>query len=374
MVHRMGRSYAVNPHVGLEEENVAPVVIWRKLLLSFGRIVIFVATLIFEIGTCAAFTVETHNWGTNTGITPVGVPGEKQVSGSVKEYRDGSYTWTTTAEKHGLILREGQEAKISISGLVRSPSSAALYVAIISNDKMLSFNQYPITHRLKDIAVRSFSITGSTSFSGPCRPHGFATYKYVLDLGSDDQGGQGTIDDEPIQYSYLRMAELYLIYAEALAELGRNTDALQQLNMVRARVGLPDIETANPSLALTSNKANLINEILRERACELGFEMESRFHDMNRRLLVDDFKKPLRGMRVYWIDDNGNRVERKWNPDIESFPTKFEYEPFYISEKSGNPRFVWSHPEVWSNKWFLAPLPPDEINKNYGLTQNPGWN
>ena len=161
----MGRSYAVNPHVGLEEENVAPVVIWRKLLLSFGRIVIFVATLIFEIGTCAAFTVETHNWGTNTGITPVGVPGEKQVSGSVKEYRDGSYTWTTTAEKHGLILREGQEAKISISGLVRSPSSAALYVAIISNDKMLSFNQYPITHRLKDIAVRSFSITGSTSFS-----------------------------------------------------------------------------------------------------------------------------------------------------------------------------------------------------------------
>ena len=29
--------------------------------------------------------------------------------------------------------------------------------------------------------------------------------------------------------------------------------------------------------------------------------------------------------------------------------------------------------ERWSNKWLLVPLPPDEINKNYGLTQNPGW-
>ena len=146
------------------------------------------------------------------------------------------------------------------------------------------------------------------------------------------------------------------------------------MNIVRARVGLPKIETANPSLSLTSNKDNLIKEIMRERACELGFEFESRFHDMNRRLMVDDFKKPLRGMRIYWIDADGNRVERKWNPDTEAFPTRFEYEPYEISEKSGNPRFVWKHPENWSNKWILAPLPPDEINKNYGLTQNPGWN
>ena len=113
---------------------------------------------------------------------------------------------------------------------------------------------------------------------------------------------------------------------------------------------------------------------MRERACELGFEFETRFHDMNRRMMAADFVKPLRGMKIYRIDDAGNRVERKWNPDTEPFPTKFEYVPYAISEKTGNARFVWSHPEAWSNKWFLAPLPPDEINKNYGLTQNPGWN
>ena len=97
--------------------------------------------LMVGAGECGAFTDETHNWGTNTGITPRGVPGEIQISGSVSEAHSGSSEWKTKAEKHGLILREGQEAKITISGLVRNPSSAALYVAIISNNKMLSFNQ-----------------------------------------------------------------------------------------------------------------------------------------------------------------------------------------------------------------------------------------
>lgn len=215
-----------------------------------------------------------------------------------------------------------------------------------------------------------FMVSGSDC---ACKPHGFPTYKYVLDLGSDDQGGQGIIDNDPIQFAYLRLAELHLIYAEALAEVGRNKDALEQLNMVRSRVGLGNIEVKNQSLNLTTSKENLINEIMRERACELGFEFENRFHDMNRRLLVEDFKKPLRGMKTYRLDENGNRVEKKWDAETEPFPTKFEYVPYEIIEKSGNPRFVWKNPANWSNKWLLAPLPPEEINKNYGLTQNPGW-
>jgi hypothetical protein len=216
-----------------------------------------------------------------------------------------------------------------------------------------------------------FKVTGN-DWPG-AKSHGFVTYKWVLDVGSDDQGGQGIIDDDPVQYAYVRLAEIYLIYAEALAELGRNADALKQINIVRSRVGLADIERANPELQLTSNKDNLIKEILRERACELGFEMETRFHDMNRRKLKDDFLKRLRGMRVYRIDDAGNRVERKWEPETEAFPARFEYVPYEIIEKSGNPRAVWTYPENWSPKLYLAPLPPDEINKNYGLTQNPGW-
>jgi hypothetical protein len=130
----------------------------------------------------------------------------------------------------------------------------------------------------------------------------------------------------------------------------------------------------NPELQLTSNRDNLIKEIIRERACELGIEMDTRFHDLNRRKLSSDFTKRLRGMRIYRIDESGNRLEQKWDAERESFPVRFEYIPYEIIEKSGNPRAVWSHPSGWSPRLYLAPLPPDEINKNYGLTQNPGWN
>ena len=32
---------------------------------------------------------------------------------------------------------------------------------------------------------------------------------------------------------------------------------------------------------------------------------------------------------------------------------------------------VWV--QRWSNKYYLLPIPTEEINKNYGLVQNPGW-
>ncbi len=243
-----------------------------------------------------------------------------------------------------------------------------LYETMVVQKQDYKFQYYGSGNPVQMWEGGDFKVSGG---DWACKPHGFPTYKFVLDLGSDDQGGQGIIDDEPMQVSYLRMAELHLIYAEALAEVGRNAEALAQVNMVRRRVGLGDLEVKNPSLALTSNKENLINEILRERACELGFECETRFHDMNRRLLVGDFKKQLRGLKVYRLDENANRVEKPWDSTKESFPTKFEYVPYEIT--GANPRFVWKNPERWSNKWILAPLPPDEINKNYGLTQNPGW-
>jgi hypothetical protein len=231
-----------------------------------------------------------------------------------------------------------------------------------------------------------------------CKPWGLPTYKFVLDLGDAIQGGKGTIDKEPFQTSYIRLAELYLIYAEALAETGNNVKALEQINKVRARVGLGKLEVMNPELSLTTNKENLIKEIMRERACELGFEYETRLHDMNRRVMEKDFKKHLHGIHIYRLDDDNDLVLEKWTKDSgDPFPTKFLYVPYDLNEgdatavgytiiKDGkeskiesptgmtaNPRFVWEHPERWSNKWLLVPLPPDEINKNYGLTQNPGW-
>ena len=80
------------------------------------------------------------------------------------------------------------------------------------------------------------------------------------------------MDDEYIGVSYIRLAEMYLIRAEAKAETGDLSGALDDIHVVRSRVGLGRLETMNPQLNLTTNKDNLIDQILNERNCEIGAE------------------------------------------------------------------------------------------------------
>ena len=44
---------------------------------------------------------------------------------------------------------------------------------------------------------------------------------------------------------------------------------------------------------------------------------------------------------------------------------------FTYTVKDAYPPRVWYND--WDTKWYLAPIPAVEINKNYGMTQNPGW-
>jgi hypothetical protein len=185
--------------------------------------------------------------------------------------------------------------------------------------------------------------------------HGMALYKWVLDYWR--------IADEPVQWPYLRMGELHLIYAEALAETGDLQKACDEVNKVRDRVGLPKIETSNPQLQLTTNKDNLIKEILRERACELGME-DTRLHDMVRRKLSGDFTKQLHGIRILRKDGATGDAAKVDNP----YPI-LRYERYEITNQAR----AWWRPGFWTNKWFLSAMPIPEINKDYGLTQNPGW-
>lgn len=192
----------------------------------------------------------------------------------------------------------------------------------------------------------------------------YKKFKWLLDYDG------GKMDDEFIGVSYIRLAEMYLIRAEARAETGDLTGALNDLHVVRSRVGLGRLETMNPGLNLTSDKENLINEILRERNCEIGAECGDRVYDMVRRMREDLFTKPLHEIRVYRLDENGKRMEgddTKWDPSTP-WP-KFEYEKPQISVGAR----AWWNEGYWTNKWYLDPLSRIEIQKGYGLTQNPGW-
>ena len=193
---------------------------------------------------------------------------------------------------------------------------------------------------------------------------GYRKFKWMLDYTSS------RMDDEYIGISYIRLAEMYLIRAEARAETGDFQGALDDLDVVRSRVGLGRIEKMNPQLNLTSNKENLIEEILRERNCEIGSECGDRLYDMVRRKRQDLFTKPLHEIRIYRLDANGNRLtegDQRWNPG-DPWP-KFEYEKPEITVG----RRRWWEPGYWTNKWYLDPVSRIEVQKKYGLTQNPGW-
>lgn len=168
---------------------------------------------------------------------------------------------------------------------------------------------------------------------------GLLLYKFSQDY--TDATSIGAVDSWPA----MRLSEVFLSYAEAINEAnGAPTEeAYDLVDEVRARVGLE-------GLTRNMDKITFRNAVLRERACEFGYE-EVRWFDIVRWKNEDAFKAPIQGVNMF--KDN-------------SKPTKYRYEIFTIT-----PERVWKN--QWSPKWYLSAIPISEIEKDYGLVQNPGW-
>lgn len=171
---------------------------------------------------------------------------------------------------------------------------------------------------------------------------GLACRKWGLDRGNELSG-------HVIQWPHLRIAELYLSYAEALNEYngGPNSQAYQCVNEVRARVGLGGLKTG-------MTQEQFREAVLRERACEFGYE-EVRFFDLIRWKMEDKFNTPLHGLNVYKNKGDGTYI----------------CEPFSLAETDSNR--AWWNVGGFSSIWYFSAFPQDEVNKGYGLIQNPGW-
>lgn len=157
--------------------------------------------------------------------------------------------------------------------------------------------------------------------------------------------------------AYIRLPELYLMYAEALNELGRSQEALSWLNKTRTRVGLPEMTLPNaaklhsgqalpdyPECSLQGDKY-LREEILDERAREFCFE-EVRWFDIAFWKREDLMRKILYGIQITRKSgsfEEGNLVL------TYSDPSKMD---------QGR---IWQ--DKFSPKWFLSAFPSDEINK-----------
>jgi starch-binding outer membrane protein, SusD/RagB family len=131
-------------------------------------------------------------------------------------------------------------------------------------------------------------------------------YKYKQSLTS------GTVNEYEV---ILRLADVYLIGAEAAYQLGDYSNALADINMIRKRAGLSAFSSSNSTI--------IFQTIQHERQIEFCFEWGNRWLDLKR-----------------------------WN--------------------LANTVLSQSKPN-WNSNDQLYPVPQAQINTNPALTQNPGY-
>lgn len=169
----------------------------------------------------------------------------------------------------------------------------------------------------------------------------------------------------------LRLAEAFLNYAEAKAELGTITqvDLDLSINKLRDRVGMPHLELNNVPVDpryVNDGVTPLIVEIRRERRVELYME-GFRYDDLRRWKQGKKLEVKSYGMR--W--DAANKA--RFDP-LGKVTLKSSIEPIsgieYIEPYKGT---SWENPVFKESKHYLWPIPLSAISQNPNLTQTPGW-
>ncbi|HAZ02575.1 MAG: hypothetical protein A2W90_07855 [Bacteroidetes bacterium GWF2_42_66] len=160
---------------------------------------------------------------------------------------------------------------------------------------------------------------------------GYLTRKFCLESLSNGSANSTAI------WPYMRLADAYLMYAEALNEAkGPQPDCFTSLNKVRDRAGIPGVSGV-------SSKEELREIIIRERDVEFALE-DIHYFD------VKHLKRGyILGQPVYGMD-----IRKK--PD-----GTFTYTREKIEDR------------FWSDFWYLWPIPYNDMIRSQALVQNPGW-
>jgi hypothetical protein len=150
-------------------------------------------------------------------------------------------------------------------------------------------------------------------------------------------------------WPFIRYAEVLLNYAEAAAELGHTTEAVDALNEVRVRVGMPAVPTEGGQA--------LIDRIRHEREIELAFE-EHRYFDVRRWMIAPEVYQNGHGIRVTGhLDPNGEPLMYSG----QEYRYTYEYEVIQVDERQ------------WNDRAYFLPIPQGEVDRNPNLVQNPGF-
>lgn len=269
------------------------------------------------------------------------------------EFKDGRpFNWdeifpgynAMTPEQRKELLSVEMDGSGTIVGLREADTAKILSAYTCRDPRLMATVIVPYSHYMGNIGrttnvdlifALDHNLAGNANGGTIQNNAGWVSYLYRKFVTEGDQGG--AISNRlhtPFAFPLIRFADVLLMLSEAYNEAGQLDKAVTEFNKVRARVGMPGLNSG-PAWMVVSNKEQMAERIRKERAVEFAGE-GLRFSDLRR-----------------W----GYEIAHKTLNNVDA--VNIYGEPIYT--------------HLFTERDMLWPIPGVERERNRELTQNPGW-
>lgn len=269
------------------------------------------------------------------------------------EFKDGRpFNWdeifpgynAMTPEQRKELLSVEMDGSGTIVGLREADTAKILSAYTCRDPRLMATVIVPYSHYMGNIGrttnvdlifALDHNLAGNANGGTIQNNAGWVSYLYRKFVTEGDQGG--AISNRlhtPFAFPLIRFADVLLMLSEAYNEAGQLDKAVTEFNKVRARVGMPGLNSG-PTWMVVSNKEQMAERIRKERAVEFAGE-GLRFSDLRR-----------------W----GYEIAHKTLNNVDA--VNIYGEPIYT--------------HLFTERDMLWPIPGVERERNKELTQNPGW-
>ena len=269
------------------------------------------------------------------------------------EFKDGRpFNWdeifpgynAMTPEQRKELLSVEMDGSGTIVGLREADTAKILSAYTCRDPRLMATVIVPYSHYMGNIGrttnvdlifALDHNLAGNANGGTIQNNAGWVSYLNRKFVTEGDQGG--AISNRlhtPFAFPLIRFADVLLMLSEAYNEAGQLDKAVTEFNKVRARVGMPGLNSG-PAWMVVSNKEQMAERIRKERAVEFAGE-GLRFSDLRR-----------------W----GYEIAHKTLNNVDA--VNIYGEPIYT--------------HLFTERDMLWPIPGVERERNKELTQNPGW-
>ena len=269
------------------------------------------------------------------------------------EFKDGRpFNWdeifpgynAMTPEQRKELLSVEMDGSGTIVGLREADTAKILSAYTCRDPRLMATVIVPYSHYMGNIGrttnvdlifALDHNLAGNANGGTIQNNAGWVSYLYRKFVTEGDQGG--AISNRlhtTFAFPLIRFADVLLMLSEAYNEAGQLDKAVTEFNKVRARVGMPGLNSG-PAWMVVSNKEQMAERIRKERAVEFAGE-GLRFSDLRR-----------------W----GYEIAHKTLNNVDA--VNIYGEPIYT--------------HLFTERDMLWPIPGVERERNKELTQNPGW-